>query len=87
MVHLPVQDNVLRTPRSHHLWGSRLSRNDREGVKQKLEPTSLDELDLLAERATKLANRTTPSPDNKETVVRLLRQQYNMVRFGGDNML
>lgn len=80
--HVVVRNNQQRSrPRSrYHNYGSRFGRQ-REQCKHHV-PTTLHDLENLAQRAVEVMERHVPkSENNLPMVMDLLRLQYNLVSF------
>ncbi|CAK1601887.1 unnamed protein product [Parnassius mnemosyne] len=68
----------LRSSRSHHTWGISFGRR-RDELKQRGEPTDLQQLEELARKSVKLMEKHgTKTTQNYVKVLDLLRQQYNL---------
>lgn len=87
MVNLPEREDVEvhrpapiggRRPHSHRNWGARFGRRREEKIG--LVPTTLHDLENLADRAVEIMERHVPKSEyNFFKVMDLLRLQYNLV--------
>lgn len=74
MVNLPSSSQE----RNHHTWNYR-RRVNRRINQDDPEPKTLLQLEALADRCADLMNKYEESPHHRETSMKLLRQQYNLV--------